>query len=73
MKYLTDQFQLCFFALEALNSCILFLHWQHNWHPYKQLASCYICFVFAFRYAVVKWVFSYVSSVFKVWKSCDFN
>jgi len=18
--------------------------WQHNWDPYKQLASCYICF-----------------------------
>jgi len=23
----------------------LFLHWQHNWHPYRQLSSCYICFV----------------------------
>jgi len=33
------------FALERLNSYILFLHWQHNWHPYGQLASCYICFV----------------------------
>jgi len=22
-----------------------FLHWQRNWHPYRQLLSCYICFV----------------------------
>jgi len=20
-------------------------HWQHNWHPYRKLASCFICFV----------------------------
>jgi len=46
MKYLTDKFQLCFvFALGTQNSYILFLYWQHNWHPYRQLASCYICFV----------------------------
>jgi len=36
MKYLTDQFQLCF--LPTLNSYILFLHWQ-------QRASCSIQFV----------------------------
>jgi len=33
------------FELATLNSYILFLHWQHNWHPYRKLASCYICFV----------------------------
>jgi len=33
------------FVLATLNSYILFLHWQHNWHPYGQLASCYVCFV----------------------------
>jgi len=33
------------FALATPNSYLLFLHWQHNWHPYRQLASCYICFV----------------------------
>jgi len=46
MKYLRDQFQLCFVsALATLNSYILFLHWQHNWHPYGQLADCSVCFV----------------------------
>jgi len=33
------------FVLATLNSYILFLHWQHNWHPYGQLVSCYVCFV----------------------------
>ena len=33
------------FALEKPNSYILFLHWQHNWHPYGQLASCHVCFL----------------------------
>ena len=28
----------CVFALATLNSYILFLHWQHNWHSYGQLA-----------------------------------
>jgi len=33
------------FLLATLNSYILFLHWQHNCHPYGQLASCYASFV----------------------------
>ena len=42
MKYLTDQFQLCLcFCFSIGNtSYILFLHWRHNWHPYRQLACC---------------------------------
>jgi len=32
-------------VLATLNSYISFLHWQHSWHPYGQLASCYACFV----------------------------
>jgi len=34
------------FALTTLNSYILFLHWQRNWHPYGKRASCYACFDF---------------------------
>jgi len=34
------------FGLATLNSYILFLHWQRNWHPYGKLASCYACFDF---------------------------
>ena len=50
MKYLSDQFLLFFvFALTTLNSYILFLHWQHNWHPYRQLVT-YGFLVFALRY-----------------------
>jgi len=46
MKYLTGQFNCVFvFALGKLNSYILFLYWQHNCHPYRQLASYDICFV----------------------------
>jgi len=47
MKYLTDQFQLCFcFCIGNTKQLYLFLHWQHNWHPYsRQFASCCICFV----------------------------
>jgi len=41
MKYLTDEFQLCFFfVLATLNSYISFVYWQHSWHPCGQLASC---------------------------------
>jgi len=37
MKYLTDKFQ-------------LFLHWQHDWHSYRKLATeNMLCLVFAFR------------------------
>ena len=44
MKCFTDQFQLCFcFCIGK--SKHLFLHWQHNWHPYRPLASCQVCFV----------------------------
>jgi len=25
--------------LATPNSYILFLHWQHNWHPHRQLAT----------------------------------
>jgi len=39
MKYFADQFQLFFLALATLNSCIILLHWQHNWHPCRQLAA----------------------------------
>jgi len=47
MKYLTDQFQLCFcFCVGNTKQLYLFLHWQHNWHTCsRQLASCCICFV----------------------------
>jgi len=48
MKYLTDQFQLCFcFCIGNTKQMHLILRWQHNWHPYRQLASCYIWFVFS--------------------------
>jgi len=50
MKYLTDQFQLCFrFCIGNTKQLYLFL----RWHPYsRQFASCCICFclVFAFLY-----------------------
>jgi len=40
MKYLTYQFQLCFcFYIGNTKLLYLFLHWQHNWHPYRQLAA----------------------------------
>jgi len=41
MKYLTDQFQFCFcFCIDNTKQLYLFLHWQHNWHPYsRQLAT----------------------------------
>ena len=40
MTYVTDQFQPCFcFELATLNSYILFLHSQHNWHLCRQLAT----------------------------------
>jgi len=46
MKYLTYRFKLCFcFCTGNTIQLYLFLHWQHNWHPYTKLASCYICFV----------------------------
>ena len=35
------------FVFATLNSYILFLHLQHNWYPYRQLANCYIRFVFS--------------------------
>ena len=43
MKYLTDQFQLCFrVCIGNTIQLYLLLHW----HPYsRQLASCCICFV----------------------------
>ena len=46
MKYLTDQFQLCFcFCVGNAKQLYLFLHWQHNWHPCnRQIASGCICF-----------------------------
>jgi len=52
MKCLTDQFQPCFcFCIGSIKQLYLFLHWQHNWHPHRQLAICYICcLVFAFWY-----------------------
>ena len=54
IKYLTDQFQLCFcFYIGNTKLSYLFLHWQHNWHPYsRQLASCCICFVLSLRSCV---------------------
>ena len=82
MKYLTDQFQTCFcfciYNIKTLSSYILFVRWQHNWHPYRQLATCYICFVLSLHPAVVsnaavEWVFNYVTSVFRMWKSYDFE
>ena len=38
-------------ALATPNSYILFPHWQHNWHPYRQLASCYISEMITLRFA----------------------
>jgi len=44
--FLTDQFQVCFcFCIGNTKQPYLFMHWQQNWHHYRQLASCYICFV----------------------------
>jgi len=46
VKCLTDQYQLCFcFCTGNTKQLYLFLLWQHNWHPYRQLVSCYMCFV----------------------------
>jgi len=46
-----------------------FLHWQRNWHPYRQLVSCYICFVLSLHSGIMQ------SCCFCVhmWKSCDFE
>jgi len=55
------------FALSTLKSYILFLHWQHNWHPYRQLATnelAFSCLCIPVSNAVVEWVFSHGSSVF---------
>jgi len=44
VKCLTDQYQLCFcFCTGNTKKLYLFLLWQHNWHPYRQLVSCYMC------------------------------
>jgi len=66
------------FALATLNNSILFLHWQHQWHPYTTenlLVATYAlsCLCIPVSNAVVEWVFSHVTSVFKMWKSCDFE
>ena len=46
MKCLTDQFQLfCCFCIGNTKQLYLFLHWQQNWHSYRQLDSCYTCFL----------------------------
>ena len=63
MKYLTDQFFNCVFvfALATLNSCILSLHWQHNWHSYGQLAvatcvlSCLCISIHMWRNRLAAW------------------
>jgi len=54
MKYLTDQFQLCFyFGIGNTKLLHIFMHWQHNWHPYsRKLASCCICFVLSLNFGV---------------------
>jgi len=53
IKYLTDQFQLCFvFALATPNSYILFLDCRHSWHPYRQLASCCIRVVLPLHFGI---------------------
>ena len=47
MKYLTYQLLLrfCFcIGNTKYSSYILFLHWQHKWHPYRELASWCILF-----------------------------
>jgi len=58
MKSLTDQFQSRFcFCIGNTKQLYLFLHWQQNWQPYRQLASCYMCFVLSLHsgiYAVVE-------------------
>jgi len=66
MKYLTDQFQLCFcFCMGNTKLPYLFLHWQHNWHPYsRQLASCCICFVLSLHSGVKRnfWLAKFLAS-----------
>jgi len=67
MEYLTDQFQLffCFCIGNTKNSYILFWHWQHNWHSYRQLATYALsCLCIPISSAVVEWVFSQITSVF---------
>ena len=45
MKYLSDQFHLRFRLCMGNNKQLyLFLHWQHYWYPYRQLAGCCRCF-----------------------------
>jgi len=61
--------------LTTPNSYILFLHWQHNWHPYRHLVSCYAlsCLCISVYNAFVEGVFSHATSVFRMLKSCDFE
>ena len=40
------------FALAILNTYNLFLHWQHNWHPCRPLASCYIWFDLSLHFGI---------------------
>jgi len=80
MKCLTDQFQLYFcFCIGNTKQLYFFLHWQ------TQLTSLILtdillvaayalfCLCIPVASAVVEWVFSHVISVFKMWKSCDFE
>jgi len=63
---LTDEFQLWFcFTWATLISYILFLHWQHTWHPYRQLTTYALsCLCIPVSNAVAEWVFRHVTSVF---------
>jgi len=56
MKYLTDQFQLCFclcIGNSNTKQLYFFLHYQHNWHSYsRQLARCCVCFVLSLHSSI---------------------
>jgi len=77
MKYLTDQFQLCFcFCSGRLNSYILFLHWNTiSILTDNLVVATYAlsCLYIPVSNVVVESVFSHDTFVFRLWKSCDFE
>jgi len=75
MKCLTNQFQLCFFALATLNSYIYFCIGNKIGNLTDYLLHM-LCLVFAcgtYCNAVAEELFRHVTSVFKMRKCCDFE
>jgi len=78
MKYLTDKFQLCFCFCVGNTKQLYFFCIGNTigiLTADDMLVAAYAlsCLCIPVSNAVVKWVFSHVTSVFKMWKSCDFE